>query len=118
MGAKVRVFNPSGLPLPDDAPESHPKVVELREFVMWAEGMVWCSPERHGAMTGIIKSQIDWIPLSVGAVRPTQGQTLAVMLVSGGSQPRSTTPNTRQSTPRHDIAVMLDDPRIFRDCLP
>lgn len=86
MGAEVRVFNPSGLPLPDDAPESHPKVVELRELVLWSEGMVWCSPERHGAMTGIMKSQIDWIPLSVGAVRPTQGKTLAVMQVSGGSQ--------------------------------
>ncbi|MCA8037575.1 arsenical resistance protein ArsH [Burkholderia arboris] len=86
MGAEVRTFNPSGLPLPDDAPESHPKVVELREHVMWSEGMVWCSPERHGAMTGIMKAQIDWIPLSVGAVRPTQGKTLAVMQVSGGSQ--------------------------------
>ncbi|MBN3503083.1 arsenical resistance protein ArsH [Burkholderia cenocepacia] len=86
MGADVRVFNPSGLPLPDDAPESHPKVVELRALVMWSEGMVWCSPERHGAMTGIMKAQIDWIPLSVGAVRPTQGKTLAVMQVSGGSQ--------------------------------
>ncbi|ABB05615.1 arsenical resistance protein ArsH [Burkholderia lata] len=86
MGAEVRVFNPSGLPLPDDAPEHHPKVVELRELVMWSEGMAWCSPERHGAMTGIMKSQIDWIPLSVGAVRPTQGKTLAVMQVSGGSQ--------------------------------
>lgn len=86
MGAEVRVFNPSGLPLPDDAPDSHPKVVELREQVMWSEGMVWCSPERHGVMTGIMKSQIDWIPLSAGAVRPTQGKTLAVMQVSGGSQ--------------------------------
>ncbi|MBU9690849.1 MULTISPECIES: arsenical resistance protein ArsH [Burkholderia cepacia complex] len=86
MGAEVRVFNPSGLPLPDDAPESHPKVVELRELVQWSEGMVWCSPERHGAMTGIMKSQIDWIPLSAGAVRPTQGKTLAVMQVCGGSQ--------------------------------
>ena len=86
MGAEVRTFNPSGLPLPDDAPESHPKVAELRELVQWSEGMVWCSPERHGAMTGIMKSQIDWIPLSIGAVRPTQGKTLAVMQVSGGSQ--------------------------------
>ncbi|WP_175995543.1 arsenical resistance protein ArsH [Burkholderia stabilis] len=86
MGAEVRVFNPSGLPLPDDAPETHPKVVELRELVQWSEGMVWCSPERHGAMTGIMKAQIDWIPLSMGAVRPTQGKTLAVMQVSGGSQ--------------------------------
>jgi len=86
MGAEARVFNPSGLPLPDDAPETHPKVVELRELAAWAEGMVWCSPERHGAMTGIMKAQIDWIPLSVGAVRPTQGKTLAVMQVCGGSQ--------------------------------
>ncbi|WP_024530913.1 arsenical resistance protein ArsH [Serratia fonticola] len=86
MGADVRIFNPSGLPLPDDAPDTHPKVMELRESVMWSEGMVWCSPERHGAMTGIMKAQIDWIPLSTGAVRPSQGKTLAVMQVSGGSQ--------------------------------
>jgi arsenic resistance protein ArsH len=86
MGAETRVFNPGGLPLPDDAPETHPKVAELRELAAWAEGMVWCSPERHGAMTGIMKAQIDWIPLSLGAVRPTQGKTLAVMQVSGGSQ--------------------------------
>jgi arsenic resistance protein ArsH len=86
MGVEVRTFNPSGLPLPDDAPDTHPKVAELRDLALWSEGMVWCSPERHGAMTGIMKSQIDWIPLSVGAVRPTQGKTLAVMQVSGGSQ--------------------------------
>ena len=86
LGGEVRVFNPEGLPLPDGAPESHPKVQELRELTQWAEGMVWCSPERHGAMTGIMKAQIDWIPLSIGAVRPTQGKTLAVMEVSGGSQ--------------------------------
>jgi arsenic resistance protein ArsH len=86
MGADVRIFNPSGLPLPDDAPETHPKVAELRELVIWSEGMVWCSPERHGAMTGVMKAQIDWIPLSMGAVRPSQGKTLAVMQVSGGSQ--------------------------------
>lgn len=86
MGAEVKIFNPSGLPLPDDAPETHPKVVELRELVLWSEGMVWCSPERHGAMTGIMKTQIDWIPLTSGAVRPSQGKTLAVMQVSGGSQ--------------------------------
>lgn len=86
MGAQTRTFNPHGLPLPDDAPESHPKVQELRELARWAEGMVWCSPERHGAMTGIMKSQIDWIPLADGAVRPTQGKTLALMQVCGGSQ--------------------------------
>lgn len=86
MGAETRIFNPSGLPLPDDAPDSHPKVQELRELTQWCEGMVWCSPERHGAMTGIMKAQIDWIPLSQGAIRPTQGKTLAVMQVCGGSQ--------------------------------
>jgi arsenic resistance protein ArsH len=86
MGAEVRIFDPAGLPLPDSAPDSHPKVQELRELAAWAEGMVWTSPERHGAMTGIMKAQIDWIPLSVGAVRPTQGKTLAVLEVSGGSQ--------------------------------
>lgn len=86
MGAETRIFDPHGLPLPDEVPDSHPKVRELRELALWAEGMVWTSPERHGAMTGIMKTQIDWIPLSVGAVRPTQGKTLAVMEVSGGSQ--------------------------------
>ncbi|MEJ5207914.1 arsenical resistance protein ArsH [Denitratimonas sp. CY0512] len=86
MGAETRIFNPSGLPLPDDAPDTHPKVQELRELALWSEGMVWCSPERHGAMTGIMKAQIDWIPLAAGAVRPTQGKALAVMQVCGGSQ--------------------------------
>ena len=86
MGAEARVFDPAGLPLPDSEPDSHPKVRELRELANWSEGMVWCSPERHGAMTGIMKAQIDWIPLNSGAVRPTQGKTLAVLEVSGGSQ--------------------------------
>jgi len=86
LGAETRIFDPRGLPLPDDAPQDHPKVRELAEAVIWSEGQVWCSPERHGAMTGILKSQIDWIPLSLGAVRPTQGKTLALMQVSGGSQ--------------------------------
>ncbi len=86
LGGETRLFSPSGLPLVDDATEDHPKVRELRELAQWAEGMVWSSPERHGAMSGLMKTQIDWIPLSVGAVRPTQGKTLAVMQVSGGSQ--------------------------------
>ncbi len=87
LGADVRFYNPSGLPLVDDnADADHPKVKELRELVTWCDGMVWSSPERHGAMTGLMKTQIDWIPLSLGAVRPTQGKTLAVMQVSGGSQ--------------------------------
>ena len=86
LGAETRTFNPTGLPLPDDAAPEHPKVQELRDLVQWSEGMVWCSPERHGAMTGVMKTQVDWIPLSLGGVRPTQGKTLAVMQVSGGSQ--------------------------------
>jgi len=86
LGAETRTFNPSGLPLPDDADEQHPKVQELRDLVAWCDGMAWCSPERHGAMTAVMKAQIDWIPLSMGAVRPTQGKTLAVMQVCGGSQ--------------------------------
>jgi len=83
----VKFYDPAGLPLVDDGVDaSHPKVDELRQLVTWCEGMVWSSPERHGAMTGVMKSQIDWIPLSLGGVRPTQGKTLAVMQVSGGSQ--------------------------------
>lgn len=87
LGAEPRLYDPSGLPLPDDAPEDHPKVAQLRDMVMWSEGMVWVSPERHGAMTGILKTQIDWIPLApIGGIRPTQGKTLAIAQVSGGSQ--------------------------------
>ena len=86
MGAEARIFHPVGLPQPDSGDDKHPKVVELRELMMWSEGQIWCSPERHGAMTGILKSQIDWVPLNLGGVRPTQGKTLAVMEVSGGSQ--------------------------------
>ena len=86
LGAETKTFNPTGLPLPDDAEPTHPIVNELWDLVSWSEAMVWCSPERHGAMTGIMKAQIDWIPLSLGAVRPTQGKVLAVMQVNGGSQ--------------------------------
>ena len=86
FGAETRVYHADGLPLPDSAAESHPKVQELRDLSLWSEGQVWTSPERHGAMTGVMKSQIDWIPLAAGALRPTQGRTLAVMQVSGGSQ--------------------------------
>lgn len=86
FGAETRIFNPSGLPLPDDAPDSHEKVRELRELMQWSEGQVWCSPERHGSMSAVFKAQIDWVPLAMGAVRPTQGKTLAVLQVCGGSQ--------------------------------
>jgi arsenic resistance protein ArsH len=86
FGAETRIFDPRDLPLPDSAPATHPKVQELRSLSLWSEAQVWCSPERHGAISGIMKAQIDWIPLEVGSARPTQGRTLAVMQVSGGSQ--------------------------------
>ncbi|MEM7303683.1 MAG: arsenical resistance protein ArsH [Pseudomonadota bacterium] len=86
LGCETQMFDPRDLPLPDAAEPDHPKVAELREAAMWSEGMIWVSPERHGAMTGIMKAQIDWLPLALGGVRPTQGKTLAVMQVNGGSQ--------------------------------
>ncbi|MGC1395365.1 MAG: arsenical resistance protein ArsH [Coleofasciculaceae cyanobacterium] len=86
LGAEVKFFDPRELPIRGSVKETHPKVQELRELSLWSEGQVWSSPEMHGNITGIIKNQIDWIPLELGAVRPTQGRTLAVMQVSGGSQ--------------------------------
>ncbi|MYM92273.1 arsenical resistance protein ArsH [Duganella vulcania] len=86
MGAEVKIFNPMELPMVGSVPEDHPKVAELRELCLWSEGQVWCSPERHGAVTAVMKNQIDWIPLEMGAIRPSQGRTLAVMQVCGGSQ--------------------------------
>ncbi|OAL81709.1 arsenic resistance protein ArsH [Acinetobacter sp. SFB] len=86
FGAEVRIFHPKGLPLPEDAETSHAKVQELHALLAWAEGMVWCSPERHGSMSSILKAQIDWIPLAAGSIRATQGKTLALMQVCGGSQ--------------------------------
>ncbi|MGR3360556.1 MAG: arsenical resistance protein ArsH [Paracoccus sp. (in: a-proteobacteria)] len=86
LGAETRIFDPRGLPLADATGADDAKVAELRDLVRWCEGMVWSSPERHGAMSGLMKTQIDWIPLSLGGVRPTQGKTLAVMQVCGGSQ--------------------------------
>lgn len=86
FGAEPRFFDPTDLPLPDSVSADHPKVSELRDLAIWSEGMIWVSPERHGAMTGIIKAQIDWLPLSMGGIRPTQGKTLALMQVCGGSQ--------------------------------
>lgn len=86
FGAEVKIFDPTELPMAGSVPETHPKVVELRELSLWSEGQVWCSPERHGAITAVMKNQIDWIPLEQGSVRPSQGRTLAVMQVCGGSQ--------------------------------
>ena len=86
LGAESKIFDPRGLPQPDTEDESHSKVKEVRDLMIWSEGQVWCSPERPGSMTGIFKSQIDWVPLNIGGVRPTQGKTLAVMQVCGGSQ--------------------------------
>lgn len=86
LGAETRIFDPHELPLPDATMADHPKVQELRELSQWSEGQVWCSPERHGAISAVMKAQIDWIPLEIGGMRPTQGRTLAVMQVSGGSQ--------------------------------
>ena len=86
LGCETKIFNPSGLPLPNEEDQQHPKVQELYSLMTWSEGQVWCSPEAHGSMTAIMKAQIDWIPLKLGAVRPTQGKTLAVMQVEGGSQ--------------------------------
>jgi len=86
LGAEVRSFDPKDLPIFDQASSSHPKVIEIRELSLWSEGQVWVSPEMHGNVSGVMKNQIDWIPLNIGSVRPTQGRTLAVMQVSGGSQ--------------------------------
>jgi len=86
FGAEVRIFDPMELPMVGSVPETHSKVVELRELCLWSEGQVWCSPERHGAIAAVMKNQIDWIPLEQGAMRPSQGRTLAVMQVCGGSQ--------------------------------
>jgi arsenic resistance protein ArsH len=87
FGAETRIFNPRELPLPDHvAGDDHPAVHELREHSMWSDGHVWCSPERHGQITGLMKMQIDHLPLEMKGMRPTQGRTLAVMQVSGGSQ--------------------------------
>lgn len=87
LGAEVKIYDPHGLPTVDEVNEMHPKVQELRELSLWSEAQVWCSPERHGAMSGLMKTQIDWLPLApIGGIRPTQGRTLALMQVCGGSQ--------------------------------
>ncbi|TGN09156.1 arsenical resistance protein ArsH [Leptospira ilyithenensis] len=96
FGAEVQIFDPDGIPVYDgDRSVKHPKVIELRNLSQWSEGQVWSSPEMHGNMTGLMKTMIDWIPLSLGAVRPTQGKTLAVLQVSGGSQSFNAVNNMR-----------------------
>ncbi|OZJ05474.1 NADPH-dependent quinone reductase ArsH [Bifiguratus adelaidae] len=95
LGADVRVFNPEGLPVKDDVSHTHPKVQELRELSTWSEAQVWSCPEQHGNLTAVFKNQIDWIPLSIGSVRPTQGRTLAIAQVSGGSQSFNTVNSLR-----------------------
>lgn len=86
LGAEVRIYNPENLPVANSVAAEHPQVQAFRELSLWSEGQVWCSPEVHGSVTGVFKNQIDWLPLEVGSIRPTQGRTLAVMQVSGGSQ--------------------------------
>ncbi|PKP90708.1 MAG: arsenical resistance protein ArsH [Alphaproteobacteria bacterium HGW-Alphaproteobacteria-16] len=87
LGCETRIFDPYDLPLPDQvAGDDHPAVHELRAHSLWSEGQIWCSPERHGQITGIMKTQIDHLPLAYKGLRPTQGRTLAVMQVSAGSQ--------------------------------
>lgn len=95
LGCDVRVYNPSGLPVKDDIQHSHPKVQELRDLSKWSDGHIWVSPEQHGNLTAVFKNQIDWIPLSTGSVRPTQGRTLAIAQVSGGSQSFNTVNSLR-----------------------
>ncbi|KAL3480951.1 flavoprotein-like protein [Aspergillus californicus] len=86
LGCDVRVFDPTGLPMKNDTDHTHAKVQELRELSIWSDGHLWVSPEQHGNLTAVFKNQIDWIPLSTGSIRPTQGRTLAIAQVCGGSQ--------------------------------
>jgi len=86
FGVEARLFDPRGLPLFGDAPESHPRVQELRDLSEWSEAHVWCSPEQHGTITAVLKNQLDWIPLTIGDRRPAQGRALAVTQVTGGAQ--------------------------------
>lgn len=96
IGADVRVFDPAGLPMKDEVSASMEKVQELRALSEWSDGHFWVSPEQHGNVTGVFKTQIDWIPLSSGSVRPTQNRTLAICQISGGSQSFNTTNTLRQ----------------------
>jgi len=114
FGAETRIFDPRGLPLPDGMPVTDAKVQELRGLAAWSEGQVWSSPERHGAMSGVLKSQIDWIPLSVGGVRPTQGKTLAVMQVCGGSQSYNAVNQMRILDGRMRVSLEIEIRRVYR----
>ncbi|EMC97433.1 hypothetical protein BAUCODRAFT_33149 [Baudoinia panamericana UAMH 10762] len=95
LGCDVRIFDPTGLPVKDDIQHDHAKVQELRNLSRWSDGHIWVSPEQHGTLTSVFKNQIDWIPLSTGSVRPTQGRTLAIAQVSGGSQSFNTVNSLR-----------------------
>lgn len=95
FGAEVKIFDPAGLPVYQSEPVDNLKVQQLRELAHWSEGMLWSSPELHGNMSAAFKNQIDWIPLSDGSVRPTQGKTLALMQVNGGSQSFNVVNNMR-----------------------
>jgi len=75
--SEVKIFDPTGLPLVDESSQEHPKVLELRELSLWSEAHVWCSRERHGAMTGVMKTQIDWLLLApIGGVRRRREERL------------------------------------------
>ena len=95
LGCDVRVYDPDGLPVKDDEQHDHPKVQDLRHLSRWSDGHFWVSPEQHGNLTAVFKNQIDWIPLSTGSVRPTQGRTLGLAMVSGGSQSFNTVNSLR-----------------------
>ncbi|GAA5961293.1 hypothetical protein JCM8115_001540 [Rhodotorula mucilaginosa] len=96
LGADVRVYDPLELPIKGACPETHEKVAELRSLSDWSDAHLWVSPEQHGTITAVMKNQIDWIPLSTGSVRPTQGRTLAICQVNGGSQSFNTVNVLRQ----------------------
>ena len=95
FGADVRIADPN-LPLYNEEMRDDPKVQEYMELVDWADGFAWVSPELHGTIAAVMKNQVDWMQLSNGATRPTQGKTLALFQVEGGSQSFNTVNLMRQ----------------------